>query len=188
MCVHQRGWCSFLSSISFSCFPDQNSIKTPCVDTMTLITNQQTKLSVLFSSVCVPSFPPASSSPCRASTSLRQAARRSWRVRPSVGPPAQRQASDRLHYHYINRPHPMPPTDQPHTKMPHSDHTHDIAMRRVTPIVRALQMQSGSRPVRSLATNVVRGLGAATESRVEKDTFGDISVRADRYWGAQTQR
>lgn len=24
--------------------------------------------------------------------------------------------------------------------------------------------------------------------RVEKDTFGDISVPADRYWGAQTQR
>lgn len=24
--------------------------------------------------------------------------------------------------------------------------------------------------------------------RVEKDTFGDINVPADRYWGAQTQR
>lgn len=24
--------------------------------------------------------------------------------------------------------------------------------------------------------------------RVEKDTFGDINVPADKYWGAQTQR
>ena len=24
--------------------------------------------------------------------------------------------------------------------------------------------------------------------RIEKDTFGDIEVASDRYWGAQTQR
>lgn len=24
--------------------------------------------------------------------------------------------------------------------------------------------------------------------RIERDTFGDIEVPADRYWGAQTQR
>lgn len=39
-----------------------------------------------------------------------------------------------------------------------------------------------------LSSNVVRGLGSASESRIEKDTFGDIKVQADRYWGAQTQR
>jgi Fumarase len=26
------------------------------------------------------------------------------------------------------------------------------------------------------------------ETRIEKDTMGDIAVPADRYWGAQTQR
>ena len=32
------------------------------------------------------------------------------------------------------------------------------------------------------------GLGRAGEIRVEKDTFGDIKVPANKYWGAQTQR
>ncbi|HZZ34834.1 MAG TPA: hypothetical protein VFE03_03850, partial [Caulobacteraceae bacterium] len=27
-----------------------------------------------------------------------------------------------------------------------------------------------------------------TATRIETDTFGPIEVRADRYWGAQTQR
>ena len=28
----------------------------------------------------------------------------------------------------------------------------------------------------------------AAETRIESDTMGEIAVRADRYWGAQTQR
>ena len=27
-----------------------------------------------------------------------------------------------------------------------------------------------------------------TEKRIEKDSFGEIKVPADKYWGAQTQR
>ena len=27
-----------------------------------------------------------------------------------------------------------------------------------------------------------------TETRIEKDTMGEIAVPSDRYWGAQTQR
>ena len=33
-----------------------------------------------------------------------------------------------------------------------------------------------------------RWQSSAAAFRVEKDTFGDIKVQADRYWGAQTQR
>jgi fumarate hydratase, class II len=29
---------------------------------------------------------------------------------------------------------------------------------------------------------------AAQKYRVERDTFGELNVPADRYWGAQTQR
>jgi fumarate hydratase class II len=29
---------------------------------------------------------------------------------------------------------------------------------------------------------------SAQEFRKEKDTFGDLNVPSDRYWGAQTQR
>ena len=27
-----------------------------------------------------------------------------------------------------------------------------------------------------------------SETRIEKDTMGDVAVASDRYWGAQTQR
>ena len=30
--------------------------------------------------------------------------------------------------------------------------------------------------------------GVQPDSRMERDTFGEIAVPADRYWGAQTQR
>jgi len=44
-------------------------------------------------------------------------------------------------------------------------------------------------PQRSLSTNTVSGgLGKPGEHRTEQDTFGDIEVPADKYWGAQTQR
>jgi len=40
-----------------------------------------------------------------------------------------------------------------------------------------------------MSTNAVSGgLGKAGEFRTEQDTFGDIQVGADKYWGAQTQR
>lgn len=32
------------------------------------------------------------------------------------------------------------------------------------------------------------GMQALQQYRTEKDTFGDLQVPADRYWGAQTQR
>ena len=32
------------------------------------------------------------------------------------------------------------------------------------------------------------GISRGTEYRIEKDTLGEVRVRADRYWGAQTQR
>lgn len=39
-----------------------------------------------------------------------------------------------------------------------------------------------------LSARPTAGLGKSTEVRIEKDTFGDIKVQADKYWGAQTQR
>jgi fumarate hydratase, class II len=31
-------------------------------------------------------------------------------------------------------------------------------------------------------------MASQQKQRIERDTFGDIEVPADRYWGAQTQR
>ena len=31
-------------------------------------------------------------------------------------------------------------------------------------------------------------MASQQKHRIERDTFGDIEVPADRYWGAQTQR
>lgn len=39
-----------------------------------------------------------------------------------------------------------------------------------------------------MSTHAVNGLGKSGEFRTEQDTFGDIQVPADKYWGAQTQR
>lgn len=35
---------------------------------------------------------------------------------------------------------------------------------------------------------LARNMASSQRVRVEKDTFGDIEVPADKYWGAQTQR
>lgn len=45
-----------------------------------------------------------------------------------------------------------------------------------------------SSSARCLTMHATGGLGRAGEIRVEKDTFGDIKVPANKYWGAQTQR
>jgi fumarate hydratase, class II len=36
--------------------------------------------------------------------------------------------------------------------------------------------------------NIMKNIPTAPETRIEKDTMGDIAVASDRYWGAQTQR
>jgi len=83
----------------------------------------------------------------------------------------------------------------------HHNQSHEAAMRRIS----ALAMRMGGATLSS--TNLVRlsgcaaiasrclatqataaGLGAVGSIRVEKDTFGDINVPGDKYWGAQTQR
>lgn len=76
----------------------------------------------------------------------------------------------------------------------HLDESHAQAMRRIQPVMQAIRHSArlGLAPAphaRALSSNATAGgLGSASESRVEKDTFGDVAVRADKYWGAQTQR
>ena len=43
-------------------------------------------------------------------------------------------------------------------------------------------------PVRALSTTRAVAEGSNGSFRTERDTFGDLQVPSDRYWGAQTQR
>lgn len=44
-------------------------------------------------------------------------------------------------------------------------------------------------PLRMAAPSTMRGMSSSSETtRIETDTFGEIAVPANRYWGAQTQR
>ncbi|KAI9594054.1 fumarate hydratase [Syncephalis fuscata] len=56
---------------------------------------------------------------------------------------------------------------------------------------RVLQSSASARAVyksMSARRNISSSLAALQQFRVERDTFGELKVPADRYWGAQTQR
>ncbi|KAF4623375.1 hypothetical protein D9613_001915 [Agrocybe pediades] len=60
---------------------------------------------------------------------------------------------------------------------------------RLCPTVsRSLLFRPARAPIPRLFSSSPRSFMSAQNYRVEKDTFGELRVPADRYWGAQTQR
>ncbi|KNE68177.1 fumarate hydratase, mitochondrial [Allomyces macrogynus ATCC 38327] len=55
------------------------------------------------------------------------------------------------------------------------------------PLVAHKPTTGPTRPIVTIASHSAPGR-SQTEHRIERDTFGDVKVPADKYWGAQTQR